>query len=186
MDRHAIEVGVGALAIAAASGFGGAYLGAWTTARHDRTERARARRIEAADELVQAWSSALFALDTAINQLKLSHDLFPGVSRLHELINTAVTLSVRVDLLFGTVSLTSRNENAVRDHARAAVAAIERDDPEEARKQQGDAAESLAWLVNTAAEAIESTGTRRDFARRLKEVQRESGADPVLRELRKG
>jgi hypothetical protein len=176
LDTHAIEVGAGALVIAAASGFGGAYVGARTTARNDRIERARTRRIEAADDLVQAWATALFAIDEAINQLPAPGGQ-PRVPQLLKLVNDAVKLSVRLDLLFTAISLPAQHTNEVRDHARAAIAAIERGDANEARRAHAGASLSLGWLVNTAAEAIESTGTRRDAARSLKEMLKDPEAN---------
>ncbi len=103
------------------------------------------------------------------------------IAELHELINAAVTLSVRVDLLFSAISLASRNEDALRDQARAAVVALLDGDVNEARRLHGAASRRQAWLVNTAAEAIESTGTRRDFARRFKAVLKSPEADPANR-----
>ena len=185
MDAHTIEVGAGALAIAVGSGFGGAYLGARMTTSHDRIERARTRRIEAADDLVQAWGAALFAIDAAINEAATpARGQLPSrIAEARNLINSAVNLSTRLDLLLGAISLASRNEDAIRDHARASVAAAEKRDVVEARKRHGAASVSLAWLVNTAAEAIASTGTRHDPAKRFKEVRRESEADPTQRSM---
>ena len=186
MDTHTIEVGAAAVGAAVLSGFGGAYLGARMTTRHDRIERARARRIEAADDLVQAWPSALFVIEALIGQIKSARpETTPmrsySVPEAYDLINTAVSLSTRLDLLLGAVSLASRNEDAVRDQARAAVAAILEGDLEEARRQHAAASLSLAWLVNTAGGAIASTGTKKDEARRFREVPNEPDADPSRR-----
>ncbi len=96
VDAHTIEVGIGALAIAAASGFGGAYLGARTTARHDRIERERQRRIAAADDLVQSYSEALFAIGSAISELEASSGLVgPAVAGAKERVRRAVQHSTR-------------------------------------------------------------------------------------------
>ncbi|HEU5214908.1 MAG TPA: hypothetical protein VFU30_05155 [Gaiellaceae bacterium] len=189
MDAHAIEVGAGALVIAAASGFAGAYLGAWTTARHDRIERARTRRIEAADDLVQAWAAVLFALDEAIQKFTAPIGLGPDrvtikldlITNLQQLITAAVTLSIRVDLLFSSIGLAAKNEDALRDQSRAAVGALLDGNFDEARRLHAAAAMSQAWLVNTLAEAIDATGTRRDVARQLRDVSKEPESDPANR-----
>jgi hypothetical protein len=183
VDTHAIEVGAAAVIAAVLSGFGGAYLGARLTTRHDRRERARTRRIEAADDLVQAWATALFAIDAGINELESTGNppAPAAILEMRLLINAAVKLSVRFDLLFVAISLASKNEDAVRDHARAAVAAVEAGDADEARRRHAAASISQAWLVNTAAEAIESTGTRRDVARQLQDVLKEPEANPEHR-----
>jgi hypothetical protein len=103
VDIHAIEVGVGALVVAAASGFGGAYLGAWTTTKHDRIERARTQRIEAADDLVQTWATALFAIDAALTEVEMPTGRVPErIPEARDYVNAAVKSSVRVDLLFGS------------------------------------------------------------------------------------
>ena len=181
MDTHAIEVGVGAVVLAGASGFFGAYLGAWTTARSDRIERARTRRIEAVDELVAAWTAVLFALDTAIQELEALATGEPNPAarmtsrrnELADLITAAVTLSVRVDLLFGAASLPSRNGYALRDQARSTLNALKDGDAVKARELHWAASVSLTWLVNTATDAIESTGTRSDWVRTAKKAMRE-------------
>jgi hypothetical protein len=190
VDTHAIEVGAAALAAAFISGLGGAYLGAWKTTSHDRIERARTRRIEAADTLVAAWATALFAINAVIEDLERLEeqgDYSTGelpraiLAPLHELVNAAVKASVRLDLLFGANSLPASNTNAVRDQTRAAITALELADTGEARRRFDDASLSQAWLVNTAAEAIASTGTKRDAARKLKAMLDEPEADPVNR-----
>ena len=170
------EVGTIATAVTASllSGFAGAYLGAWITTKHDRTERLRALRIDAADDLVQAWATALFAIDSAIRDREeprtgsvdqKARALAAKISEAHELVNKAVTLSVRVDLLFASTSPTSTNTNAVRDEARQSLHALEQGEVQQARKWHGQASLSHAYLVVAAGEAISSTGTRRDAAR---------------------
>jgi len=82
------------------------------------------------------------------------------------LINTAVTLSVRVDLLFGITNLLASNQNAGRDWTRAAVAALEASDVHEARPHHAAASLSQTRLVNTAAgrsrrQAPDATSRRR-------------------------
>jgi hypothetical protein len=189
VDTHTIEVGVAALVIAAASGFGGAYLGAWTTARHDRIEQARTRRIEAAEDLVKAWAAVLFAIDAGIQEFGAPIGLGPDratkklarIVEVQELITAAVTLSIRVDLLFSATSLAAKNEDALRDQTRAALEALMDGDLARASRLHAAASISQVWLVNTAAEAIQSTGTRRDFARSFKAVPKEPAADPANR-----
>ncbi len=182
MDVHAVEVLVGAVIVAAGSGFGGVWFGARTTTRHDRIERARSRRIAAADDLVRAWATALFAIDAAIRELETPTGVLPvKIAQAHDDVTTAVKLSVRVDLLFGTTSLTSAHTNAVRDEAREAIHAIETGDVNAARQNHGDASMSHAWLVIAAAEAIQSTGEKSDVARTFKAVLEEPEIDPDMR-----
>jgi len=79
------------------------------------------------------------------------------------------------------VSLASTNANVVRDRARASVDAAEHGDPASARHELEQAAGHLAWLVNTLGEAIHSTGTRHDVARRFKELRSEPYTHPDVR-----
>jgi len=92
-----------------------------------------------------------------------------------------VRLSVRVDLLFTTVSPTASNANAVRDETRAAIQALRDGDPKLARRHHLDASLHQAWLVNAAGEAIDSTGTKHDAARQFKELRDGTDLDPDQR-----
>ena len=187
MDAHAVEAVVAALAAAGVSGFAGIYLGAWKTTRHDRVERARARRIDTADELVQAWATALFTIDGAILELArpAAGDLPARIAQAHEDVSTAVKSSVRADLLFGTQSLVAKNTNAVRDETRSSIHAIEQGEAHRARQLHGDASLSQSWLVVAAAAAIQSTGEKGDVARRFETALNEPEIDPSIRDSRR-
>lgn len=93
-----------AVAILAAvpSGFLGAWFGAWQQTRHDRIERLSDRRIDAADALVQAWPVALFAIDHALG-VRDAGRLRVAIAKAHGVMNEAVRVSVRVDLVFGSM-----------------------------------------------------------------------------------
>lgn len=108
-------------------------------------------------------------------------DLSAMIARAHDEVTAAVKSSVRVDLLFAAISPTASNTNAVRDQAREAIHAIEQDDPNLARRHHLDASLSQSYLVNVAGEAIQSTGTRRDIARKFKGVRKLPDADPKNR-----
>jgi ABC-type arginine transport system permease subunit len=182
VDSQAVAVGISAVAAALLSGFAGAYLGAWKTTRHDRVERARTRRIEAADDLVQAWATALFGIDAAITALLTGFDGFPALAvEAQRHVNVAIKSSVRVDLLFGVIGLAASNSNAVRDGTRGALHAVQRGDADTARQHHAAASLSLAYLVNLLADEIESTGTRRDLARKFKTIHHEPEANPANR-----
>jgi hypothetical protein len=152
------------------------------TTRHDRAERLRARRIDAADEMLQEWATALFAIDTAINELQTpSGKLESLVATARDHVNAAVKLSVRVDLLFTVIGPTASNTTAVRDQARLALEAIEQGDANRARQFHGDSSLSQSWLVNAAGEAINSTGTRRDAADEFKAALETPEIHPEVR-----
>jgi hypothetical protein len=177
-----METALIALAAAALSGFGGAMWGARIANRHDRIERLRARRIDAADEMLQEWALALFAIDAAINELETpAGQIAERVETAVQHVNTAIRLSVRVDLLFTIVGATAANANAVRDEARHAILSIRNSDAKEARRHHGEASLHQAWLVNAAGEAISSTGTKHDDARRFTELRSETDLHPAAR-----
>ena len=76
---------------------------------------------------------------------------------------------------------TADNANAVRDEARRAIYAIKAGDARTARHHHQEASLHQAWLVNAAGEAINSTGTKHDAARRFKELRSEPHLDPKAR-----
>jgi hypothetical protein len=166
-----------AIAILAAvpSGFLGAWFGAWQQTRHDRIERLRDRRIDAADGLLQAWPTALFAIDGAIDE-RDARVRQAMISQARGQVNDAVRLSVRVDLVFGSTSLTSSITNVVRDEARDALRALEQGDTIAARQHHLEASHVHAYLVIVAGAEIERTGKTRLARRRHKDYK-------ALREL---
>src|SRR5436190_16149733 len=60
-----------AVLAAGATGFLGAWFGAWLQTRHDRRERLVDRRINAADEATQAFADALLKVASARAQVEL-------------------------------------------------------------------------------------------------------------------
>jgi hypothetical protein len=179
-----------AIAAALLSGFGGAYLGAWITTRHDRIERLRALRTSAADDAVQAWSAALFAIDAAsmlhedrsLTNVDMKRDAVRGkIAEAHQLVNHAVTLSVRIYLLFTSISVTARNADAVLDEARQALIQLKKGNAQEARRLHDEASVSQYYLVLAAGEAIASTGTKRDVARDFKIALKVDDIHPHIR-----
>lgn len=170
-----------AIAILAAvpSGFLGAWFGAWQQTRHDRIERLRDRRIDAADALVQAWPTALFAIDGAIDEPDASASQ-ALIAQARRQVNEAVRLSVRVDLLFGSMSLTSSITNVVRDEARHALHALERGDINAARQHHSEASLVHAYLVIVAGAEIERTGKTRMARRRHKDYKALRGLQEVF------
>jgi hypothetical protein len=182
VDTHAVEVAVGAVVVAGGSGFLGAYISARKTAKHDRIERTRTRRIEAADHLVQAWAKALFSVGGLFRwEGGLPGNFDRHIAEADADINAAVMSSVRVDLLFGILGLIAKNANALRDEARAAIRSVQDGDFPKARAHHEAASLAQTYLVSTLSEAIESTGTRSDPARKFKTVLDEPDADPKVR-----
>lgn len=168
-DRGVPTWGIAILA-AVPSGFLGAWFGAWQQTRHDRIERLRDRRIDAADTLVQAWPTALFAVDRAITESEASARQ-RSIAEAHRHVNDAVRVSVRVDLVFGSTSLTSSITNVVRDEARQALQMLEQGDAVSARQHHGEASLVHSYLVIVAGAEIERTGKTRVARRRHRDYK---------------
>lgn len=171
-----------ALAASAATGFLGAWLGAWLQIRHDRKERLRARRIDAADELAVALSDALLALSDAINLYELGKDEEAASLDIEGLISAAVTKSSRADLLFVSSSLTSTNSARIFRELRRSLHLAQQGNIQQARKLHGEASMTMAWLTYAASDAIRTTGTRRDRFRDLRKLEKQAPqVDPANR-----
>ena len=142
----------------------------------------RDRRINAADNVGQAWGRALVAVDKAITALE-DRDATLGqkVAEASDLVSKAATLCVRIELLFGPASLVDQNADALHGEIREALRSVSGGNAAAATRWLRDASASLYWLALGMVEAIRKTGARDDDIREVKHLWKVDLIDPEKR-----
>jgi hypothetical protein len=161
-----VELGavLAAVIAAAASGFFGAWWGTRTQIRHDRIERLRGRRTDAAAALIKAWTDALFAVDQLYERVD-EGETAPAelLAPASDAITEAVKHQTLFELLFDPDSPATTSSTLLRHTLRNEVDLLGKGFVNEARYNHlNEASPHMDSLIRHASSAIARTGSADD------------------------
>ncbi len=155
---------IAAVIAAGASGFLGVWWGSRTQTRHDRIERLKGRRTDAAAALIEAWTDALFEVDRLYEHVDQGET--PAAELLvpaSEAITEGVRRQSRFELLFGPDSPATESSSLLRQTLRKEVDLLGKGFANEARYDHlHEASPHIDSLIRQASSAIARTGTADD------------------------